>query len=103
MYKKLILIPPATSHKTQKDTFEWRIRGRVSIALTYIDAYGYTVMAKVKIKKKYFWNRSWKTFTVYDINSPSEALKKGIQVLENYGLTIDIKNLSFEDLILHKS
>ncbi|WP_271766692.1 hypothetical protein [Aquimarina algiphila] len=99
----MILIPRATSHNTQKSTYEWRIRRRVSVALTYIEAYGYTIMAKVKIKKKYFWNRSWKTFTVYDISNPEKALKKAIELLEDYGFTIDAKNLSFEDLMIQKS
>ena len=98
MDKKLILIPKATSHKTQKSTIEWRIRRRVSVALTYIDSTGYTLMAKVKVKRKYFFGYSWKIFTAYDITSPNKALQKGIELLENYGFTIDTKNLSFEDL-----
>ena len=95
MNKNLISIPQIVSHTPQKDTIEWEIPQQVSVAFTLIDKFGYTVMAKVKVEKKHWWNRSWKTFTAHADNSAT-AITKGREFLESYGYTIDTNTIQFE-------
>ena len=95
MYKNLISIPRIESRTPQKDTIEWVIPQQVSVALTLIDKFGYTIMAKVKVEKKHWWNRSWKTFTAHD-TTPDTAIMKGREFLESYGYTIDPDTIQFE-------
>lgn len=97
MNKNLTLIPLAQSHITKKDAFEWTIPETASVALTYINDFGYTFMARVKVEKKHFWSPAWKTFTVNDV-IPDLALMKGVRMLEDYGYTINTANIVFENL-----
>ncbi len=94
MNKNLISIPRIESRTPQKDTIEWVIPQQVSVALTLIDKFGYTVMVKVKVEKKHWWNRSWKIFTAHD-TTPDTAITKGREFLESYGYAIDPITIQF--------
>ena len=94
MYKNLISIPRIVSRTPQKDTIEWEIPQQVSVAFTLLDKVGYTVMVKVKVEKKHWWNRSWKIFTAHADN-PDTAIMKGREFLESYGYTIDTDTIQF--------
>ena len=96
MHKKLISIPRIRSSASQKNTIEWKIPQQVSVAFTLIDKFGYTVMVKVKVEKKHWWNRSWKTFAAH-ATTPDAAIKKGREFLESYGYTIDTNTIKFEE------
>ena len=99
MYKNdFILIPRIGKDAPQRDTIEWGIPQQVSVALTLLDKFGYTVIAKVKVKKQHWWNRSWKTFITH-APTPDVAFRKGLEFLESYGYTIEYDADQFEEMI----
>ena len=63
---------------------------------SYIEKFGYTVSAKVKVEKKHWWNRSWKTFITH-APTTAEAIRKGLGFLESYGYTIEFDTDQFEE------
>ena len=54
----------------------------------FIDKFGYTLSAKVRVKKKHWWNRSWKTFIAHTPTA-AEAISKGMGFLESHGYQIE--------------
>ena len=96
MNKNLISIPRIESRTPQKNTIEWKIPQQVSVALTLLDKFGYTLMAKVKVEKKHWWNRPWKTFTTH-APTQAAAITKGLEYLESYGYTIDHSTAQLEE------
>ncbi|MCK5116582.1 MAG: hypothetical protein KAR44_08265 [Candidatus Aegiribacteria sp.] len=99
MYNKILTSIPQIRNQTSKnDAIEWEIPQQVSVALAFIDKCGYTVIAKVRIDKKHWWNRPWKTFITH-APSPAEAIKNGLEFLESYGYTIDYNTDQFEEMI----
>jgi len=99
MFKKnLITIPRCDRHTPQKDAIEWEIPEQVSVAFMFVDKFGYTLASKVKVDKKHWWNRSWKTFMTH-APTPAEAIAKGLEFLESYGYTIEYDIDQFEDRI----
>lgn len=99
MYKNdFILIPQIRNDATQRNTIEWRIPQQVSVALTLIEKFGYTVIAKVKVKKQHWWNRSWKTFITH-ASTPDAAFRKGLEFLESFGYTIEYDAGQIEERI----
>lgn len=90
MYKeKLMKVPrvPSATYK-EKDAVEWEISDRISVAFMLVEDFGYTLMGKVRVEKKHWWNRPWKNFVVHD-EVPAEAVRKGQEILGSYGYTID--------------
>jgi hypothetical protein len=99
MYKNdLILVPRIESTASEKQAIEWAIPEKVSVAFMLVDKFGYTVIAKVKVKKKYLWNRSWKT-SISHAPAPAEAIGKGLEFLKSFGYTIEYDNDEFEEMI----
>lgn len=94
MYKKLTTVPRIVNDKNQKDTLEWQIPQQISVVFTFLDNFGFTFMAKVRVEKKHWWNRSWQTFTAHDTDAAS-AIAKGNALLERYGYTIDQNSVKF--------
>lgn len=89
MYKQnLISVPRTADPVSGRASIEWEIPGQVSVAFALIDKFGYTVMARVRVNKKHWWNRSWKTFATHATN-PSEAVSKGQELLERYGYKLE--------------
>jgi len=61
-----------------------------------IEKFGYTFSAKIRVEKKHWWNRSWKTFITH-APAPVEAIRKGVEFLESFGYTIEFDTDEFED------
>ena len=88
MYNQLTTIPQILNQTVKKDSIEWQIPDRVSAAFMFIEKMGYSFIAKVKVEKKHWWNRSWETFITH-APVQSDALKKGLEFLEGHGYAID--------------
>ena len=86
--KKLTSIPQIRNQTSKNDAIEWEIPQQVSIAFMLIDKFGYTFSAKIRVEKKHWWSRSWKTFITH-ASTPAEAIRKGREFLESFGYTIE--------------
>ncbi len=96
MYSQLTTIPRIDDRDGKKESIEWQIPHQVSAAFMFIDKFGYSFIAKVKVKKKYWWSRSWKTFVTHDPDSAA-AISKGEEFLESYGFRIDPDTARLEE------
>jgi hypothetical protein len=96
--KNLISVPRIGSRTARQDAIEWTIPSQVSVAFMSVDRFGYSLIAKVKVKKKHWWNRSWKNFVTH-APTPEEAVRKGLEFLESYGYTIEYDIDHFEEVI----
>jgi hypothetical protein len=94
----LISIPRVKSRASNKNTIEWEIPDKVSVCLMLVEKIGYTVLVKVKVEKKHWWNSSYKRFTVSSLN-PIEATIKMSNFLEQYGYYIDHNTVEFGEKI----
>lgn len=94
----LISIPRVESRAPNKNTIEWKILDRVSVCLMLVEKIGYTVLVKVKVEKKHWWNSSYKTFTTSSLN-PVEAVMKMSDFLEKHGYYIDSNTVEFGEII----
>ena len=94
--KKLTSIPQIRNQTSNNDAIEWEIPQQVSVAFMLIDKFGYTFSAKIRVEKKHWWSRSWKTFITH-ASAPTEAIRKGIEFLENYGYTIEYDTAQLEE------
>lgn len=94
----LISIPRVESHAPNKNTIEWEIQNKVSVCLMLVEKIGYTVMVKVTVEKKHWWNSSHKKFTTSSLN-PVEATVKMSNLLEQYGYYIDHNTVEFGEKI----
>lgn len=94
----LISIPRVESRAPNKNTIEWEIPDRVSVGLMLVEKIGYTVLVKVKVEKKHWWNSSYKTFTTSSLN-PAEAIMKMSDFLEQYGYYIDHNTVRLGEII----
>ena len=86
--KDHIEVPRVEVTRKNSSALEWEIPDKISVAFAYIEKSGYTFMAKVKVKKKFWWSRSWNTFIVH-APTAEEALEKGLEHLASYGFTIE--------------
>jgi len=91
-------IPRIPSRAKHKNTLEWKIPGEVSVALMLIERIGYTFVAKVKIEKKHWWNRSYKVFTISKPNI-ADAIIRGDEFLRKHGYYIDSKSIEIGEKI----
>jgi len=94
----LISIPRVESRAPNKNTIEWEIPDKVFVCLMLVERIWYTFSAKVKIKKKHFWNSSHKTITIISIN-PTEAVMKVTGFLEKHGYYIDSNTVEFGEIV----
>jgi hypothetical protein len=98
MFKKnLVSVPRIGSQTPQTGAIEWEIPGQVSVAFMLVDEFGYSLMAKVRIDKKHWWNRPWKTFIAH-APTPDEAARKGLEFLESFGYRIDFDARQLEEM-----
>ncbi|OPL17752.1 MAG: hypothetical protein AVO35_08815 [Candidatus Aegiribacteria sp. MLS_C] len=89
MYRQRLPSVPMVEHAAVgKKTVEWEIPDRVAVALAFIKNYGYTVMAKVRVKKEHWWSRSW-TNTAVHAPTIDESMEKCIEFLEKHGYTVE--------------
>jgi len=93
-----IPIPRVESRAPNKNTIEWEIPSKVKVVFMLTEKIGYTIIANVKVEKKHWWNRSFKTFTVSSAN-PAEAIMKGLDFVEKYGYHIDHNTIQFGEKI----
>jgi len=93
---KLISIPQIRNQTSQKDAIEWEIPQQVSVAFMLIEKFGYTFSAKIRVEKKHWWSRSWKTFITHAPTS-REAIRKGLEFLESFGYTIEVDTDQLEE------
>jgi hypothetical protein len=99
MYSKnLITVPRIAGSTPGKDVMEWQIPGKVSVALALIGGIGYTMMAKIRVEKKHWWSRAWKTMEIH-APTPSEVMQKGLELLEDYGFSLDHDLEEIEELL----
>jgi hypothetical protein len=98
MSEDIIPIPRVESRAPNKNTIEWEIPDKVSVCFMLVERAGYTFVAKVKVKKKYWWSFSHKTFVVCNSN-PMEVIIKGLEFLEQYGYYIDDNTIEFGETI----
>jgi hypothetical protein len=97
--KHLISIPRVQSSAPNKNTIEWEIAGKVSVGFMMVDRLlKYFVFVKIKVEKKYWWNRSWKTYTAKS-HDPAEALTNAADILEKHGFYIDHNTIQFGEKI----
>lgn len=94
----LISIPRVKSRAPNKNTIEWEIPDKVSVCLMLVEKIGYTVLVKVKVEKKHWWNSSHKKFTTSSPN-PIEVTMKMSDFLEQYGYYIDHNTVEFGEKI----
>jgi len=94
----LIPIPRVESRAPHKNTIEWEIPRKVMVSLMLVEKIGYTFIAKVKVKKKHWWNSSYKIFT---ISNPDimEVITIGLDFLKRYGYYIDHKTIKFGEVV----
>ncbi len=96
--KKLTSIPQIRNQSSKNDAIEWNIPQQVSVAFMFIEKFGYTVSTKVRVEKKHWWSRSWKTFITH-APTEAEAIRKGLEFLESYGYTIEFDTDQFEERV----
>ena len=68
------------------------------MVLMRVEHIGYTVLLKIKVPKKHWWDRSWKTFSEVD-NDPAKAIINALGILEKHGYTIDHNTVQFGEKI----
>lgn len=85
---RMISVPRVEGTLSRSEAVEWSIPDRVSVALVHLEDYGFTLMAKVRVDKRHFWSRSWKTFADH-APTVEEAMDKGLEFLEPHGYTIE--------------
>ena len=98
MSANLISIPRIESQATNKNTIEWEIPDKVLATLILVSRVGYMFLAKVKQKKKHWWNRSWETF-ITKAADPATVVLTGLDFLEKHGYTIDHNSIEFGEKI----
>ncbi len=98
MNETLIPIPRIESRAPNKNTIEWEIPGKVLVGFMLVGGAGYFVFVKIKVEKKYWWNRSWKSFTSKSHN-PAEAIINALGILEKYGYYIDENTIQFGEKV----
>lgn len=91
MIKKMTVIPRINNSSSEEQTIEWQIPGRVSAAFMFTEATGYSFIAKVRVEKKHWWNRSWKTYITHSKNE-EDAFRKGLKFLESHDYQIDAES-----------
>jgi hypothetical protein len=96
--KHLISIPRVQSRAPNKNTIEWKIPGKVSVGFMLVDRAGYFVFMKIRVEKKHWWNRSWKTCTAKS-HDPAEAVINALDILETHGFYIDRDTIQFGEKI----
>jgi hypothetical protein len=96
--KRLISIPRVRSRAPNKNTLEWEIAGKVSVGFMLVDRLKYFVFMKIKVEKKHWWNRAWKTYTAKS-HDPAEALINAGDILEKHGFYIDHNTIQFGETI----
>ncbi len=96
--KNLISVPEVMRSSPGKKAKEWEIQDRISVALTLLDEFGYTLMVKVRVRKKHWWNRPWKNFVAH-APSAAEALEKGQEFLESQGYAIECDPEEAEEVL----
>ncbi len=92
--KNLISIPRVQSRAPNKNTIEWEIPGKVSVGFMLVDRLRYFVFMKIRVEKKHWWNRSWKSCTAKS-HDPAEALINALDILEQHGFFIDYNTIQF--------
>lgn len=98
MNENLTPIPRIESRAPNKNTIEWEIPKKVLVGFMLVGGVGYFVFIKIKVLKKYWWNRSWKTFTSKS-HGPAEAIMNALDILEKYGYYIDANTVQFGEKI----
>lgn len=98
MSENLISIPRVESRVPNKNTIEWEIPGKALASLLLVNKAGYMFLAKVKQKKKHWWNKSWKTFTT-NATDPATAILTGLDFLKKHGYMIDSDSVKFGEKI----
>ncbi len=96
--KNLISIPRVQSRAPNKNTIEWEIPGKVSVGFMLVDRLRYFVFMKIRVEKKHWWNRSWKSCTAKS-HDPAEALINALDILEQHGFFIDYNTIQFGEKI----
>ena len=96
--KNLISIPRVQSSAPNKNTIEWKIPGKVKVSFMLVDRAGYFVFMKIRVEKKHWWNRSWKSYTTKS-HDPSEALIEALNILKIHGFYIDQNTIRFGEAI----
>ncbi len=98
MSENLVPIPRVESRAPNKNTIEWEIPEKVLASLMLVNGIVYMFLAKVKVEKKHFWNKSWRNFTTSDANAGT-ALVTGLAFLERNGYTIDHNTIEFGEKV----
>lgn len=98
MANQSIPVPRVESRTPQKNTIEWEIPGKVLVTFMLIERLGYTVIVKVRVEKKHWWNRPWENFMTH-AQDPTSAISKGLEFLEKHGYTIDHNSVQFGERI----
>ena len=98
MSNSFVSVPRVESGAPNKNTIEWEIPVEVSVVLMRVEHIGYTVLLKIKVPKKHWWDRSWKTFSEVD-NDPAKAIINALDILEKHGYTIDHNTVQFGEKI----
>ena len=98
MGKNLISIPRVQSSAPNKNTIDWEIPGKVKVGFMLVDRAGYFVFMKIRVEKKHWWNRSWKTYTAKS-HDPSKAMIEALDILEANGYHIDQNTIQFGERI----
>ena len=94
--KKLTTIPQIRNQTSRNDAIEWEIPQKVSVAFMLIEKFGYTFSAKIRVEKKHWWSRSWKTFITH-APATVEAIRKGLEFLESFGYAIEVDTDQLEE------
>jgi hypothetical protein len=96
--KELDTIPRVQSSAPNKNTIEWEIPGKVKVGFMLVDRAGYFVFTKIRVEKRHWWNRSWKTYTAKS-HDPIEAVMNALDILETHGFYIDQNTIQFGEAI----
>lgn len=102
MNEALIPIPRIESRAPNGNTIEWEIPNKVEATLMLVDRIRYTIITKVKVDKKHWWNRSHKIYT-FSSSDPAEALLEGLNFIETHGYFIDHKTIEIGEHIGEES
>jgi hypothetical protein len=98
MNDHLLPIPRIESRAPNKNTIEWEIPNKVSVGFMAVSGLGFFATIKIKLDKKHWWNRSWKTFTSKS-HDPAEAIMKSCDILDKYGFYIDPNSIQIGEKI----
>lgn len=99
MSENLTPIPRVDSRAPNKNTIEWEIPDKVFAGLMLVSGVGYIFLAKVKQKKKHWWNKSWETFSTNAATDPATAVLTGLDFLKKHGYTIDHNSIEFGERV----